>query len=540
MACLVVSTAVAELIQNRAFTCLCGWVAAVCSPCRMNSPNDSTSGGAAGMTGSASTGGASPTQDARPQLHGWKDIAAHFGRSVRTVQRWERDFGLPIRRYGLGRAELVHAYLEDLERWKATTEAQAARRTLEAGEEEAPPPPQAARPRRRIALLATASLLTILAIVIWSANERGLLGGLPRLSGGNGSAPATTAQAGALAMEPGGWDFVGNSLVVNNASGQLLWKHDFPFRLTDVAEPVPLSDPYLPVRLEDVNADGRAEVFAISHPADGRSEKYRFYMFSHDGRLLWDFARGGEVVFGETTYSAPFLARHIHFTPREAPDPRGSNIWLVSNHRPWFPSVLTKMDPDGKVLAEYWSAGYVTSIWEGVVAGRRVVLVGARNNESEGASLAMLDATHPSGSAPAAEARYQCRSCPPGSPIHFVQFPKPARLQPLRGTGPVIRINVDSASRITVWVAPAHDTEGQPRPDVIYTLDADLRPLSVGVNDAFDAGVRALAGRKLIPEPPSTPAIDEVQTIRWWDGSRFIDLTAPQATMRTMRQLILQ
>jgi hypothetical protein len=64
---------------------------------------------------------------------------------------------------------------------------------------------------------------------------------------------------------------------------------------------------------------------------------------------------------------------------------------------------------------------------------------------------------------------------------------------------------------------------------VIYTLDADLRPLSIDVNDAFDAGVRALAGRKLIPEPPSTPAIDEVQTIRWWDGARFIVLTAPRS-----------
>jgi hypothetical protein len=28
----------------------------------------------------------------------WKDIARYFGKGVRTVQRWERELGLPVRR----------------------------------------------------------------------------------------------------------------------------------------------------------------------------------------------------------------------------------------------------------------------------------------------------------------------------------------------------------------------------------------------------------------------------------------------------------
>jgi hypothetical protein len=36
---------------------------------------------------------------ATPQfLSGWKEIATYLGRGVRTVQRYERDFGLPVRR----------------------------------------------------------------------------------------------------------------------------------------------------------------------------------------------------------------------------------------------------------------------------------------------------------------------------------------------------------------------------------------------------------------------------------------------------------
>jgi len=31
-------------------------------------------------------------------LTSWKEIAAYFGIGVRTVQRWERQFGLPVER----------------------------------------------------------------------------------------------------------------------------------------------------------------------------------------------------------------------------------------------------------------------------------------------------------------------------------------------------------------------------------------------------------------------------------------------------------
>lgn len=37
------------------------------------------------------------TADA-PTLSCWKDIARYLGKGVRTVQRWEREFGLPVRR----------------------------------------------------------------------------------------------------------------------------------------------------------------------------------------------------------------------------------------------------------------------------------------------------------------------------------------------------------------------------------------------------------------------------------------------------------
>jgi hypothetical protein len=37
------------------------------------------------------------------RLNGWEEIAAHLGRTVRTVQRWERELGLPIHRLSTGK-----------------------------------------------------------------------------------------------------------------------------------------------------------------------------------------------------------------------------------------------------------------------------------------------------------------------------------------------------------------------------------------------------------------------------------------------------
>ena len=54
--------------------------------------------------------------DAYNRLNGWKDISAALKRSVRTVQRWERDYHLPVHRQG-PEGELIFAYRNELDAW---------------------------------------------------------------------------------------------------------------------------------------------------------------------------------------------------------------------------------------------------------------------------------------------------------------------------------------------------------------------------------------------------------------------------------------
>jgi hypothetical protein len=61
-----------------------------------------------------------PRRNAQPKiLSGWKDIANYLGKGVRTVQRYERELGLPIRRPA-GKLSSVIATKPEIETWVAT------------------------------------------------------------------------------------------------------------------------------------------------------------------------------------------------------------------------------------------------------------------------------------------------------------------------------------------------------------------------------------------------------------------------------------
>ena len=52
-------------------------------------------------------------------LTSWKEIAAHLYRGVRTVQRWEKEFGLPIRRPD--RSNRIVGDTDELDQWLKNT-----------------------------------------------------------------------------------------------------------------------------------------------------------------------------------------------------------------------------------------------------------------------------------------------------------------------------------------------------------------------------------------------------------------------------------
>src|SRR5262249_34165906 len=68
---------------------------------------DSTSGSGSGTT--------APSNERR--LESWGEIASYLRREIRTVQRWERNLGLPIRRLSVGKNSSVYAFPSELDKW---------------------------------------------------------------------------------------------------------------------------------------------------------------------------------------------------------------------------------------------------------------------------------------------------------------------------------------------------------------------------------------------------------------------------------------
>lgn len=50
-------------------------------------------------------------------LNSWKEIASYVGRGVRTVQRWEADLGMPVRRPRAKSRSAVLAMSDEIDAW---------------------------------------------------------------------------------------------------------------------------------------------------------------------------------------------------------------------------------------------------------------------------------------------------------------------------------------------------------------------------------------------------------------------------------------
>src|SRR6185436_17217524 len=84
-----------------------------------------------------------PPSGERRRLDSWKEIAAYLGRGIRTVQRWEREEGLPVHRLAHADRGSVFADSTELTEWWKSREIAPPAKPSPAVE--APPKPQLQR-----------------------------------------------------------------------------------------------------------------------------------------------------------------------------------------------------------------------------------------------------------------------------------------------------------------------------------------------------------------------------------------------------------
>jgi hypothetical protein len=425
------------------------------------------------------------------RLNGWREIAGHLGKGARTVQRWEKLYGLPVHRIGREGGEVVYAFRDEIDRWmKSGAAGRASSRRVG---------------RWLVAVLLLAG--TAAALVLVSRLR-------PASRAGQGAPPLSE-----VFRQPAGWRLANESLIVFDAAGAPLFEHRFDYPLlenqsSDTA-PAPPGQP--PVLIADLEGDGRTEVLVRGAGAERTTR--RLYCFEADGRLRFTHQPTGGRRYGNEDYAEPWLAFRVFLTQ----GPGGAKrLWSVFVHNLLFPTVLQELDPrDGAVRQEYWSDGYIEVVREVSWNGRPTVLVGGTNNDFRAASLAVFPPDGVKGSTPAVRPRYACQDCPRGGPETLFIFPTLC-LSRLVGQAGVHDLRLGQDDRLRVSVAQGTVATGEAFS--FYTLGPDGGLLGAEISGEFQAQ-HALLERQGVLDHPFGPLDDrDMFPVRRWDGRRFVEL----------------
>jgi hypothetical protein len=462
----------------------------------------------------------------RRTLNGWKEIAAHLGKGVRTAQRWEKDLGLPVQRIGTGRAEIVTAYAEEIDEWRR----QVASRKSASGEvadgaDDGSDADGAARELRGggwLRLPGTPALAAVLAgaaVLVFAAAW--MLG--PHGHGGNGAEIAGGAAAASDSPTPASWKITSNSLRVYDAEDRLLWEHRFPKMVSTAAyEEWPIARRHAVI--EDLDGDGTLEV--VFPLVSVKAAYHALYCFNSDGSIRFVSRPENTLQFGEYLVEPPLVPMQPVVTRTRDGE---ASIWAPHAHA-FFPSLLQKLSPQGDVLAEYWSNGHITALTAIERDGRQLMLVGAANNETGGASLAVLDYDNPSGSAPAANRKYVCQECPAGVPETFLIFPRldiSAKAESHAGISGFVPA---ASGRTLVLVHHGAATVGEARraATTIYTLDADHRIVAAEVVANYKVLHNELHRAGFLDRPFGPEVEAMLFPVLRWNGSGYTAITGPE------------
>lgn len=428
-----------------------------------------------------------PSTDKR--LNGWKEIAAHLAKGVRTVQRWEQELKLPVHRIRTENGDIVWASTDEIDAWQ---------RRLDSGKRV-----QGPGAFRRLAPLVICAGLGLLVLTFTCYRFR------------------SREQPGAYRVTPDG-------LEVLDGRSQVLWVKRFPFALTPEPYRTLRSWDLRLVAITDVEGDGNNEVLFVTFATDAAHRQ--FYCFEHDGGERFRVPLEGRVRFGTQELAGPFAAKGFALGSGSG---NTRDIWLVSIHHTYFPSVLRKLSPRGRATTEYWNNGHIETVVEGRVGGKRMVLLGASNNDVAMPVLIALDYDRPFGATPSVSPDHRCTSCSPGSPLHVVVLPLP-EIERVTATGCVPQILAEPATDLVsfglhCWpVLQAPQVMGS----VYYTFGPDWSLVKAEFGGGYQAAHVALETQGLIRHSFHQSEAAELYDVKEWDGRRYVAIARAGAVGR--------
>ena len=386
------------------------------------------------------------SREESPELVSWKEIARRLGRSVRTVQQWEKERGLPVRRVP-GAHGGVFIRRDDLERWLAETEGE---RTKETASSRAPD--------RRTVLFAAGAAIALFATVAWWTT--------PELR----SAVA--------------WRVEGDTVVAMDSLGAEIWRTELVGGLTrDESAVVRVSGQFV-----DLDEDGSMELLLVQVPRLPEQGD-TLICLSSDGEELWRYRPGIAVSTAQHEYNDVFLISTVK-TGRLAD---GSRVLVVaSHHYLYYQSRIVALSVEGTAVGDYLHAGHIGSgdrqmqVVDADGDGASEIYAAGVNNARAQATLVVLDPETMRGAGAEPDPDYQFRDLPAGRETARLFFQRSSvnRAEDRFNVAYDVLVGANGgATTITVAVREATFAPGDPT--VHYELGHDLQLRAISLSDTF-------------------------------------------------------
>ena len=329
-------------------------------------------------------------------LRSWKEISAYLGCDIRTCHRWEHDHGMPVHRAEGGETRSpVFAYKDELDAWFKETYKSS---NIPRG---------------------TAPANPWLKWVIGGAVILVLAGIYLRLGGrGVRRQPADFKIVGSAfyALDEDDRELWHKDLGVDDLCPTAFYRANFQVIHTDQSNILPV------LVMKDINADGDTEVlFALLRVRDQLGEGVIF-CWDRKGNELWKFRAGKELVCKTQRFSPDY--RIAGFYVHDFNGDGRQEIAVESFNAPDWPCQLAVLDSSGKMIGEFWNAGYLRDLTFHDINGdgREELIVCGVNNEYRGGCLIVFDTSDIRGSSPQS-GEFACEGLGPGSMLYYVTVP---------------------------------------------------------------------------------------------------------------------
>lgn len=470
-------------------------------------------------------------------LHGWKDIAAHLGRSVRSAQRWE-PLGLPVRRISTpDGGQIVYASRVEIDEWQRQTTARRqaddelvaadfAADTPDASEPASLPMNEAAPATIEDVPAATAdpptsALRRSVATVGPRVAQAALL--FVTLAGGIVTGVWLITTALPTWSTPVEFAVEGAAVIARNPSGRVVWAHPLG---QSAHRPAGLQTGPGAV-VGDVDGDGAAEVavpVALAPDRTVPATTDAVLVFGKTGRLRWTIQPTLRVLDGGTAFDGPWRLQTLAFS--SAPPAR---LWIAYVHHTAHPAFVLEVSADGAQSVRLLMSGRIDAMAHWRTTGGDYLAVGGADRQEQSASVTLLDLDGPAARWPAAGKVLTCDRCPTGSPRALVLFPtSDVSRADFRPFGWVYGMQRSSADRLSVTMTRGFGPVG---PDTTAVLQPDLIVAELGRTEEHWAVHRAFEGvgriAHSVAECPD--AVMPVTVRRWTRESGWAAQAVPPA-----------